>query len=156
MTSGRFENFIGAQISTIVHATEEKDKLVERVKTTLGLPDTDFAVSRTEGHWGNEIFLLAASIGKDEANSLYLRIKSSMNDSFHGQVLDFDEWRDEKGNLFIRLDKQKLCQGMISVSEADPVRIRFKPELLHISRKLFLDGRGMIGLKSNRSLHQQF
>lgn len=139
MTSGRFENFLSAQISTIVHATEEKNKLAESVKTTFGLPDIDFVVSRTEGHWGNEIFLLAASIGSAEANSLYLRIKSSMTGTFHGQALDLDELRDEKGNLFIRLDKQKLCQGMISVSEADPVRIRFKPEMPHMSRKLFSD-----------------
>jgi RNA binding exosome subunit len=156
MTSDHFENFLSAEISTIVHATEEKEKLVERVKTTLGLPDTDFAVNRAEGHWGNEIFLLAASIGKDEAISLYLRIRSSMNDGYQGQLLDFDELRDEKGNLFIRLDKQKLCQGMISVSEADPVRIRFRPELQHMSRKFISDKRGRIGLKPNRSLYQQF
>lgn len=139
MTSGRFENFLSAEISTIVHATEEKNKLVESIKTTFGLPDIGFVVSRAEGHWGNEIFLLAASIGSGEANSLYLRIKSSMQDSFHGQPLDLDELRDEKGKLFVRLDKQKLCQGMISFSEADPVRIRFKPENPHISRKLFSD-----------------
>lgn len=155
MTSDRIENFLIAEISTIVHATEEKDKVVECVKNTLRLSDVNFAVNRADGHWGNEIFLLVASIGKDDANSLYFRIKSSLNDSFHGQPLDFDELRDEKGNLFIRLDKQKLCQGMISVSEADPVRIRFKPELLYMSRKSFSDGVGRIGPKPNRPLHQQ-
>ena len=156
MTSRRIENFLSAEISTIVHATEEKDKIVECMKTTLGLPDTDFAVSKAEGHWGNEILLLVASIGKDEANSLYLRIKSSLNDGYHGQLLDFNKLRDEKGNIFIRLDKQKLCQGMIAFSEADPVRIRFRPELLYMSRKFISNGRGKIGLKQNRSLHQQF
>ncbi|MGH9890335.1 MAG: RNA-binding domain-containing protein, partial [Nitrososphaeraceae archaeon] len=33
---------------------------------------------------------------------------------------------DEKGNLYLRLDKQRICQGRISLSESDSIRVKFK------------------------------
>jgi RNA binding exosome subunit len=37
------------------------------------------------------------------------------------------EYSDERGNLYLRLDKQRICQGKVSLSETDAIRIRFKP-----------------------------
>jgi RNA binding exosome subunit len=34
---------------------------------------------------------------------------------------------DEKDNFYIRLNKQSMCKGSISLSEHDSIRIRFKP-----------------------------
>jgi RNA-binding protein len=38
-----------------------------------------------------------------------------------------NDYADEKGNLYIRLDKQRICQGRVLLSETDAIRIRFKP-----------------------------
>jgi RNA binding exosome subunit len=38
-----------------------------------------------------------------------------------------DEYSDERGNLYLRLDKQRLCQGKATLAEADSVRFKFKP-----------------------------
>jgi RNA binding exosome subunit len=38
-----------------------------------------------------------------------------------------EQFSDEKGNLYLRLDKQRLCQGKISVSTGDSIRIKFRP-----------------------------
>jgi RNA-binding protein len=37
------------------------------------------------------------------------------------------EYSDEKGSLYLRLDKQKICHGKVSLSETDAIRVRFKP-----------------------------
>jgi len=37
------------------------------------------------------------------------------------------EYSDEKGNLYIRLDKQRMCHARVSLSEIDAIKIRFKP-----------------------------
>ncbi|HET7283946.1 MAG TPA: RNA-binding domain-containing protein, partial [Nitrososphaeraceae archaeon] len=39
----------------------------------------------------------------------------------------FDKYIDEKGNLYIRLDKQRICNGKVSLSESDSIRVRFRP-----------------------------
>jgi RNA binding exosome subunit len=36
------------------------------------------------------------------------------------------EYSDEKGNLYLRLNKQKLCHGVVTLSETDAIRIKFK------------------------------
>jgi hypothetical protein len=34
---------------------------------------------------------------------------------------------DEKGNIYLRIDKQGLCRGRINLSEYDSVRVKLRP-----------------------------
>jgi hypothetical protein len=54
------------------------------------------------------------------------------------------EYSDEKGNFYLRLDKQRMCQGKISLSEADAVRIRFRPIKRHRPIDNFERYRGLL------------
>ena len=115
-------NFSAAEIKIIVHATEEKDSILEHLNSTLNVPSDAFSIVKTQGHWGNEILLLTGILSKDEANSLYRKVKASLLENY-GELSNF---YDEKGNLYIRLDKQRLCRGKVSISESDSIRIRFR------------------------------
>jgi RNA-binding protein len=129
-------DFSAAEIKIIVHATEEKDSILEHINSTLDvLPDT-FSIEKTEGHWGNEILLLTANLSKNEANSLYRRVEASLDENYDELLSNFF---DEKGNLFIRLDKQRLCRGKVSISESDSIRIRFKNVMRHGSCKSIIE-----------------
>jgi RNA-binding protein len=119
-------NFSAAEIGIIVHATEEKDKILEHLNSTLGVSSGSFSTGFAEGHWGNEILLLTAILGKSEANSLYMKVKATLGDKVSALHSNFC---DGKGNLYIRLDKQKVCKGKVTLSEGDSVRIKFKPIL---------------------------
>ena|SRR5207245_1401003 len=119
-------NFSAAEIGIIVHATEEKDKILEHLNSTLGVSSGSFSTGFAEGHWGNEILLLTAILGKSEANSLYMKVKATLGDKDSALLSNF---YDGKGNLYIRLDKQKVCKGKVTLSEGDSVRIKFKPIL---------------------------
>lgn len=131
-------NFSAAEINIIVHATEEKDKILEHLDSTLGVSPGGFFTGFAEGHWGNKILLLTAILDKSEANSLFMKIKSILGDQDSALLSNFF---DEKGNLYMRLDKQRVCRGKITLSEGDSVRIKFKPILAHGPRNSMLNRR---------------
>jgi RNA-binding protein len=129
-------DFSAAEIKIIVHATEEKDSILKHLNSTLDIPPDTFSIVKTEGHWGNEILLLTGNLSKNEANSLYRRVEASLLESYDDLLSNFF---DEKGNLYIRLDKQKLCRGKVSFSERDPIRIRFRNVMTYGSRKSIIE-----------------
>ncbi len=120
--------FSTAQISVIVHATENEDKILQSIDDVLSVSPDKFSSNISEGHWGNKILILSAVIASAEANSLVSKILSGLNKTDRHSLSDFfDYYIDEKGNLYIRLDKQRICQGRTSLSDNDSVRIRLRP-----------------------------
>ena len=131
MVQNESVNFSAAEIKIIVHATEQKDSILEHVNSTLNVPPNTFSIVKTLGHWGNEILLLTSLLSKNDANSLYRKVEASLFEKYDKLPSDFF---DEKGNLYIRLDKQRLCRGKVSISESDSIRIRFRNVLTYGSR----------------------
>jgi RNA-binding protein len=132
-------NFSAADISIIVHATEEKDKILEHLSCTLSVSPDSFSTGFAEGHWGNKIVLLNSILSKNEANFLYVKIKSCLTDTDVALLSDLFDFYDEKGNLYIRLDKQRICMGRVSLSDGDSIRIKFKSISTHEPRKSTLN-----------------
>jgi RNA binding exosome subunit len=120
--------FSSAEINIVVHATEDENKILHSLFDVLSIPSEKFLYSFSEGHWGNKILVLTATIDGQVAKDLILKIISLLNsvDRYHLSNF-FDKYVDEKGNLYIRLDKQRICKGRISLSERDSIRIRFRP-----------------------------
>ena len=128
MTSEDNIRFSTAEISIIVHATENQDKILQSINNVLYISPDRFSSTSSEGHWVNKILLLSAVIGNTEANSLIARILSGLSKIDRHSLSDFfDNYIDEKGNLYIRLDKQRICQGRTSLSDNDSIRIRLRP-----------------------------
>jgi RNA-binding protein len=129
-------DFSAAEIKIIVHATEETDSILEHLNSTLDVPPDTFSIVKTEGHWGNEILLLTGVLSKNGANSLYRKLEASLVENYDERLPNFF---DEKGNLYIRLDKQRLCRGKVSISESDSIRIRFRNVTTYGSRKSIIE-----------------
>lgn len=129
-------NFSAAEINIIVHATEEKDRILEQLSSALNVPRDTFSIVKTQGHWGNEILLLTSILSKNEANSLYRKVEASLFENYDELPSDLF---DEKGNLYIRLDKQRLCRGKVSISESDSIRIRFRNVMTYGFRKSIIE-----------------
>lgn len=120
--------FSGAEANLIVHATEDKEKILKSLRDSLQIPSERFATMPSEGHYKNRILALNAVLSSAEANDLASHIASSLNSTDRQELVHaIDEFSDEKGNLYLRLDKQRLCQGKISITFSDSVRIKFKP-----------------------------
>ena len=120
--------FSSAEINIVVHATENEKKILDSLYGILSIPAEKFISSVSDGHWGNKISILTATIYGQVAKEIVIKIISMLNtvDRYHLSNF-FDKYVDEKGNLYIRLDKQRICKGRISLSDSDSVRIRFKP-----------------------------
>jgi RNA binding exosome subunit len=119
--------FSSAEINIVVHATENENKILHSLYDVLSIPSEKFTSLVSDGHWGNKISVLTATIDGQVAKELILKIISMLNsvDRYHLSNF-FDKYVDEKGNLYIRLDKQRICKGRISLSDSDSIRIRFR------------------------------
>jgi RNA-binding protein len=120
--------FSAAEINLVLHATEDEGKVLQAIEDVLLVPSERFSSSPSEGHFKNKIVLQKAILSSHEAGSLAKRVISLLNSADREHLSRLvHEYSDEKGNLYIRLDKQRMCQGRVSLSETDAIRIRFKP-----------------------------
>jgi RNA-binding protein len=120
--------FSAAQINIVLHATEDEGRVLKAIEDVLLVPSERFSSSPSEGHYKNKILLQRAILSSHEAGSLAKRVISLLNSADREHLSRLvHEYSDEKGNLYIRLDKQRMCQGRVSLSEIDAIRIRFKP-----------------------------
>jgi RNA binding exosome subunit len=120
--------FSGAEASLVVHSTEDEGKILRSLEDTLQIPFTKFSSTPSEGHYKNKILMFSANFSSDEANDLASLVATRLSSTDRQELLrTMEQFSDEKGNLYLRLDKQRLCQGKISVSITDSVRIKFKP-----------------------------
>ncbi|HXV46111.1 MAG TPA: RNA-binding domain-containing protein [Nitrososphaera sp.] len=120
--------FSAAEINLLLHATEDGGKVLRGIEGLLSIPPERFSSTPSEGHYKNKILLLKTTLSSQEAAALALRIMSLLNSSDRERLSSaLPEYSDEKGNLYLRLDKQRVCQGKVSLSETDAIKIRFKP-----------------------------
>jgi RNA binding exosome subunit len=122
------EKFSSAELQLVLHATEDHGKVLAAVEDALTVPAASFQGESSEGHYGNKILLLAAIVPSKEAGALAEKLVSKLNSPDRQELSEhIEEYADEKGNLYLRLDKQRLCQGKVSLAETDTIRIKFKP-----------------------------
>jgi hypothetical protein len=120
--------FAAAEVNLVLHATEDEGKVLKAIEEILGVPSARFLSSPSEGHYKNKILLHKAILSSPEAGPLAKRVISLLNSADREHLSRLvEEYADQKGNLYIRLDKQRMCQGKVSLSETDAIRIRFKP-----------------------------
>ena len=127
--------FSGSKVKIIIHATEDEEKIFRNAKELLDLDfsgnddnDSKTDIEKTQGHWGNPILLVNKNLDEIASNLLFKKIFKSISKTDKLQLTEsIEDYVDEKGNFFLRLDKQKLCKTKISLGDVDSVKIQFKP-----------------------------
>jgi RNA-binding protein len=121
--------FSSLDISILIHATEDEKKILNHILESFRLSANRVTIDcvKTEGHWKNPIMRLnittSFDIGRlftDLCNELKINLGSDDLDQYLKNNLD------EKGSVYIRLDKQKLCARAFLLSDTDAVRMIFK------------------------------
>jgi len=131
---------LSTSLHAVAHATEDIPKIILKMNEIFSIPKERFLISRARGHWDNEIFLIRADCNHQESNVLLETIISKLKTSEKNYLLhSISNFFDEKDNFYIRLNKQSVCMGTISLSEHDSIRIRFKPTKEHNQNNKFRD-----------------
>jgi RNA binding exosome subunit len=115
-------------IRAFIHATEDLEKVTKALQNILP-PDLMgiLAIRKTEltGHHGNPITLLEARIkGRRTAQAFLGKLASSL------RLIDKETLGSEiashleKGNLYLRLDKQAAFLGEFKLGSTDSIHIR--------------------------------
>ena len=125
-----------ATISVVIHATEDKDKVISKIVKVLSLNSARFQEFNTRGHWGNQIILLNLSLGQILAGKILKTIYTSLGNNKKTAFLSsLEQSIDEKYNLYVRIDKQSICREEISLSDQDSIKIKFRPSKFRQSNK---------------------
>lgn len=121
--------FSSVEISILIHATESENKILKSLLEFIDRSIDTVKIKRikTDGHWKNPIIRLIISINYEVDkiyNKLYEQLIEICGEDDANEYIKANT--DRKEYLFTRLDKQKLCNGIIMLSDRDSVRMVFK------------------------------
>ena len=114
---------IEVTIDVIIHATEDVSKIFQSFEI-LNLKEEDFSITETTGHFENPIVLLNAKIVKKQAQSFIKTLLESLSPQQINDLIDEIEERTVDSRFHLRLDKQDLIKGKITISEKDTIKIK--------------------------------
>lgn len=119
-----------AEVSFFAHATEDENKVIAAARNLLPAAQVEnvfFNRSNLRGHHSNPITLFEAGIKEKEILCAFLETLSSGISVSDKEVLQREvELHVEKGNLFLRFDKQEAFQGRFKLGVSDPIRVRLR------------------------------
>lgn len=118
-------------ISSSIHATEDPGKVIAACRNVLPADYADeitFERRDLLGHYRNPITLLRARIKQKQVLEAFIENLAGSLSDVEKQLLSSDVSRriDDKGALYLRLDKQEAFQGQMKLGNMDPIRITLK------------------------------
>jgi RNA binding exosome subunit len=121
-----------AEITVFAHATEDEEKVKQAVKHVAPYEHA-FKSQRLSGHYDDPINLLTSkTTKKKEAMDLLCNIINKLSSLDKQTLLDeLPNHIDPRGNLYIRLDKQRAYNSKVTLHENDPIRIKIRFQLPH-------------------------
>ena len=120
------------EIGLFAHATEDPEKVEKAFRNLLPsdrIEEVTLRKKTLKGEYGNPIIYYRAKITKPEImKALLRRIGHNLPQHEKEKLSRELKRRLEKGNLYLRLDKQAAYRGEYRLCNADPIhlRVRFK------------------------------
>lgn len=117
------------EVSYLVHSTESQERLEGAVKGALRT-DAEAEVQELEGHFRNKILRVTYRLAGGAASSTFDNLLSGLSSAAkHELVQRLGDMMDEHMALYLRLDKQSLIAGRLTLGGDESVRVRVKPRL---------------------------
>ena len=111
-------------IDVIVHATEDISKIFQSFYDILEIEEESFSITETTGYYENPIIMLNAKLVKKQAKSFMEKFLKLLSKNQINQLIEEIEERIADSKFHLRLDKQKLINGVVVLSEKDTIKIR--------------------------------
>ncbi len=109
-----------------VYGTENEEKVKKAIKTLF--PNSLIQREVTEGHYKTRVLILYDKIDKKQDIKDFIETLNNMGSSDKKRILmDLDKKMDDKGNFFLRFDKQKAYLGELKiVDHGDSIHVKIK------------------------------
>ncbi len=106
--------FLRVHFRTFIQATESEDKV--RKALTFIVADAEKSEIRTEGHFGNSITIMEATISRNRDIKAFLK-KLKGTGIIEEMLEKMDDRMDDNCNLHIRLSKDMAYEGQIVLAD---------------------------------------
>ena len=118
-------------VASFIHATEDPDKVIAACRNVLPADYADeITFDRRDllGHYRNPITLLRARIKQRQVLEAFIDNLAGRLSDGEKRLLSADVSRriDDRGALYLRLDKQEAFQGQMKLGNMNPIRITLK------------------------------
>jgi len=109
-----------------VYGTENEDKVREAIKTLF--PNSSPQKDITEGYFKNPVLILHHKITKNGEIKDFIKLLENLDSQAKKRLLnELDSKMDDKGNLFLRFDKQRAYLGDLKIIEhGDAIHVKIK------------------------------
>lgn len=117
-------NKIEIEVELIVHVTEDITKIFRSFEEILEIKENEFTVKETTGHYENPIKILKAKIVKKQAQKLIKILVNTLSSNQVNKLIEEIEERTIDSRLHMRLDKQDLISGNLTITEKEPIKFK--------------------------------
>ena len=111
------------KIDTILHATEDIDKILKCFLENFNLEQEKFNVQNLTGHFNNPITLLSINLKKKEAEEFIRNLLTKISKSDFDEIYENVEELISSSGLKLKIDKQRILDGKIMLEQRDAIKI---------------------------------
>ncbi|MBC7091320.1 MAG: hypothetical protein H5T50_05360 [Nitrososphaeria archaeon] len=127
MIKGSFQ--INVEMSFFVHATEDKQKLFDKIKLIFNLSSETFKENVFEGHYGNPIIKYTIYLKGSLAKHVLKLIFKNLDPVDKNLLLESIEKRiDEHKNLYLRVEKSGLFKNFFKLDGSNVIHFKLSPK----------------------------
>ena len=111
------------KINLILHATEDENKVLEKLEENFGIEQKDFKIEQIPGHFNNPILLISSKLKRKSAHNFVSLFFSKMKKDEFQEIFDGVEDFVTSSGLSLRISKQKIISGILIISKEDTIKI---------------------------------
>ena len=111
------------KIDTILHATEDIDKILRCFLENFNLEQEKFNIQNLTGHFNNPITLLSINLKKKEAEEFIRNLLTKISKSDFDEIYENVEELISSSGLKLKIDKQRILDGKIMLEQRDAIKI---------------------------------
>ena len=111
------------KINLILHATENEKKVLEELENNFQIELNEFQVKEVSGHFNNPILLISSKLKRKTAQDFVSLFFSKMKKEEFEDVFNYVEDYVTSSGLGLRISKQKLMSGILTISKEDTIKI---------------------------------
>ena len=111
------------KINLILHATENENKILEKLEDVFHIEQRNFQIEEIPGHFNNPILLISSKLKKKSAEKFVSIFFTKIKKTDFQEIFDNVEDYVISSGLSLRISKQKLISEVVTISKEDAIKI---------------------------------